>query len=226
MLTFLWDDCPRCFWLKARHEQGRPWMPMPSVFNKYHTLLQNYFIGRCPSEMTPELPPGRCLSVESWVKSEPLRLPASPADCYILGRIDHLVRFTGGGWGVIDYKTTIHDEVSVEKYARQLHAYAWALERAAPGALQRAPVTRLGLFCLEPQAMLDFEPGERATVALRPEWIEVERDDAAFEAFLGEAVQRATRAEPPAAGADCPVCTYTDDRAQLEAEIASDDLPF
>lgn len=34
------------------------------------------------------------------------------------------------------------------------------------------------------------------------------------------------RAEPPAAKADCPVCTYADDRAQLEAEFVSDDLPF
>jgi hypothetical protein len=226
MLTFLWDDCPRCFWLKARHAQGRPWMPMPSVFNKYHTVLQNYFIGRSPSEMTDALPGGRCLSVESWVKSEPLRLHAAPADCYILGRIDHLVRFDDGGWGVIDYKTTIHSEVNVEKYARQLHAYAWALERAAPGALQRTPVTRLGLFCLEPQAMLDFDPGAQATVALRPKWIEVERDDTAFERFLAEAVQRATRPDPPAADDDCSVCTYADARADLEAQFVSDDLPF
>jgi hypothetical protein len=74
--------------------------------------------------------------------------------------------------------------------------------------------------------MLAFEPGAQATVALRPKWIEVERDDAAFAAFLGEAVQRAARPDPPAADDDCAVCTYADDRAQLETEFVSDDLPF
>jgi len=60
----------------------------------------------------------------------------------ILGRIDHLVRFDDGGWGVIDYKTTIHDEVNARKYARQLHAYAWALFRAGKVELAAAAIER------------------------------------------------------------------------------------
>ncbi len=226
MLTFLWDDCPRCFWLKARRGVRRPRMPFPSVFKKYHGVLQNHFIGQCPSVMTPELPAGRCLSVEAWVKSTPLQLPGCRQACFLLGKIDHLIGFDDGSWGVIDYKTTIHSEMSVAKYARQLHAYAWALERAAPGALRRTPVTRLGLFCLEPQEMLSFATGEQAAVALRPRWIEIERDDAAFERFLTEAVHLAARPEPPGAGEECSVCQYADQRAQLEAELVSDDLPF
>ena len=31
MLTFLWDECRRCFWLHARG-LPRPRMPFPSVF--------------------------------------------------------------------------------------------------------------------------------------------------------------------------------------------------
>jgi len=75
MLTFLWDDCKRCFWLQARERIYRPRTPFPSVFTKYHEILQQHFEGRRPSSISPTLPRGRIYSSEAWVKSAPLDLP-------------------------------------------------------------------------------------------------------------------------------------------------------
>src|SRR5690606_31971867 len=106
MLSFLPDDCLRCFWLRARNGLYGPSMPFPTVFERYHALLQHYFVGRCPSTLSPALPPGRCLGYETWVKSRPLDLPGINNSCYLHGRLDHLVQFDDDTWGVIDYKTT------------------------------------------------------------------------------------------------------------------------
>lgn len=220
MLTFLWDGCKRCFWLKARHGMHQPWMPFPSVFNRYHDLVQRYFLGRSPSTLHASLPPGQCLSRETWVQSVPLDLPGAPAPVYFKGRVDHLMRFDDGTWGLIDYKTTEIDQRKARKYARQLHAYAWALEKAAPGEVCLAPVTRMGLLCLEPSTLLTFTRGETATVELRPAWIEIDRDDAAFERFLSRVVQVIADQHPPKPSTGCSCCKYFRQRAHLENQLA------
>ncbi len=216
MLTFLWDDCPHCFWRQVHLGMRRPEMMLPSVFTTYHKILQDHFTGRCSSAISPDLPPGRCAAAEAWVQSEVLRLPGCVHTCALHGRLDHLIRFDDGSWGIVDYKTTQLGADHAAKYARQLHAYAWALERAARGQLHLSPVTRLGLLCLEPEAMLSFAPGEQAVVSLRPKWIDIPRDDAAFEQFLAQVVRVLARPEPPVPSPGCTVCAYHARRREME----------
>lgn len=218
-LTFLWDGCKRCFWLKARHGLYQPWMPFPSVFERYHELLQRYFAGRSPAEIHPSLPAGQCLSRETWVESEPIHLPGAPAAIHFKGRIDHLMRFDDGTWGLIDYKTTEADQRKAKKYSRQLHAYCWALERAAEGEVRLPKITRMGLLCLEPSALVSFAQGDRATAELRPVWLEVDRDDENFERFLAKVVQVIARETPPPPASGCSCCTYLRQRAHLENQL-------
>jgi hypothetical protein len=215
MLTYLWDNCPRCFWMLARQGLYRPQMPMPSVFSKYHRMLSRYFIGQDTALLSPSLPPGRCLATEARVKSEPLWLPGCDEACYLLGRLDHLIRFDDGSWGVVDYKTIEPGAAQVARYRRQLHAYAWALERAAPDGLHLKPVTRLGLLCLDPVRLTRLAPGEEALVALRPQWIEIERNDAAFERFLGQVLRLIAEPEAPASSPQCPCCAYFARRQEI-----------
>lgn len=214
MLTFLWDDCRRCFWLHSRGLH-QPRMPFPSVFSRYHDALNRYCLGRCPSELAAALPNGRFLGGELWVKSRLLRLSAAAPSVYILGRLDHLAQFDDGSWGVIDFKTVEPSPDHARKYARQLHAYAWALEQAAPDGLLRTPVSRLGLYCLTPVAVAAHEREHRVLVELRPSWIEVERDDEAFRRFLAEVVDVLMQPLPPAPGAGCSCCRYTERRRAL-----------
>ena len=219
MLSFLWEDCPRCFWLRTRRGLRRPWLPFPSVFTKYHTVLEAYFADRCPSTLDPALPPGTCVHDETWVASRTLHLDAAPVPFRFKGRVDHLMQFDDGTWGIIDYKTTDQSTANIRKYGRQLHAYAWALEQAAPDALHRAPITRMGLLCLNPEELMDFRPCCHATVRLTPTWVEVPRDDTAFTEFLGAALTLLATPEPPGAGPACEICNYTRRRMRLERNL-------
>ena len=65
-----------------------------------------------------------------------------------------VICFDDGGFGVVDFKTSAQNSEHIPLHARQLHAYACALEQAAPGRLALSPVRRLGLLVYEPQ---DFE---------------------------------------------------------------------
>ena len=220
MLTFLWDECPRCFWLHARGVR-QPQVPFPSVFARYHEALGRYCLGRCPSELDATLPTGRFVGGELWVKSRPITPGGNRASLFIHGRLDYMARFDDETWGIVDFKTVAPNAGHVRKYARQLHAYAWALERAAPDSLGRTPVTRLGLFCLDPVRIAEYEQGNRVLAELRPHWVEIPRNDAAFDTFLAKVLGVITQPVPPPAATGCSCCSYWHRRLLLEKTIVS-----
>jgi hypothetical protein len=148
-LTFLWDECPRCFYLKVVHKFNRPSTPFPSIFSKIDSLMKDYFTGRSPQEFSPALPPGVISFSGLSLHSQPVRLPGHASACHFAGRLDSMLQFADGTYGVVDFKTTSPKPSHVEFYGRQLHAYAYALENPAPGKQQLQPVVRLGLFAMD-----------------------------------------------------------------------------
>ena len=55
-LTFLWDECPRCFYLKVVHNINRPAIPFPKLFNRIDKLMKDYFQGKHTSDFLADLP--------------------------------------------------------------------------------------------------------------------------------------------------------------------------
>jgi hypothetical protein len=64
----------------------------------------------------------------------------------------------------------------------------------------------LGLLVVEPVAMVDFE----GDVALKSvtQFLEIERDDGAFMAFLSQVLYVLERPEPPDPAPKCSYCAY------------------
>ncbi len=153
-----------------------------------------------------------------WVTSRPLQTRTS--SYFIRGRLDHLAQFDDGTWGLIDFKMVAPNGEHEDKYARQLHAYARALEMAAPTGLCRGPITRMGLFCIDPVQVESHTAGDRLLVRLQPAWIEIRRDDATFDAFLEEVLEVLARPLPPKAAPDCPCCTYSNRRRALARRMS------
>lgn len=219
MLSFLWEDCARCFWIECRRGLRQPWMPFPSVFAKYHEVLEQYFDGRCPSTIHPSLPQGTCVHDEAWVTSRTSYVADQQVPYIVKGRVDHLMRFDDGAWGIIDYKTTDQSDANVRKYGRQLHAYVWALENPASESLSCGPIERMGLMCLNPHELISYSTCTRATVELTPTWVEIERDDEAFASFIDEVLTLLSQEDPPPASDSCTVCNYTRNRIRLERNM-------
>jgi hypothetical protein len=206
-LTFLWDECRRCFYFKVARNQPRPSSPFPAIFTRIDRLMKDHFGGQSTSAFTTGLPPGRIRFGESWVTSQPIALPGRASQCFIKGKFDTLVDFDDGSHGVVDFKTSQPKQEHVDFYSRQLHAYRYALEHPAPGAMRLSPISRLGLLVVEPVEMTAMGRGRVAYLG-EVTWQECPLKEDEFLAFLGQVVAVLEQPEPPPASPSCAWCKY------------------
>ena len=171
--------------------------------------MKTFYQGKRTEEVAAGLPPGVISHGEKWVESERLSPVEGGSTCFIRGKFDTVVEFDDGCYGVIDFKTSETKGEHVPLYSRQLHAYAFSLEQAAPGKLSLSPITTLGLLCVEPSEMI-IDPDDRAAYCGEVIWIECPRDDEAFIGFLSDVVTLLDSPEPPGGDPSCMWCQYRD----------------
>lgn len=202
--AFLWDDCPRCFYLKVARKQPRPRSPFPSVFRRIDRAMKDHYLGERAETVAEGMPAGIIGGGDRWVKSPPLFAAGSSSKCCIRGRVDVLVDCDGGTKGVVDFKTVDPKPDHIATYSRQFHAYAMALEHPATGRPET--VSSLGLLCFLPDSY-DAEGG-KAGLFGAVQWIEVPRDDLGFAEFLRQVLDVLGDPEPPRAAAGCTWCEF------------------
>jgi hypothetical protein len=115
---------------------------------------------------------------------------------FLCVKLDCLVKFDDGTFGVIDFKTS-NVSRSSHLYGRQLHAYATAIESPASGSeLVPGIVSDLGLVIYEPSAFSALSPtGAALTGALQ--YVNIPRDQDRFVSFLGDVVDLLALDDPP-----------------------------
>ncbi len=205
--AFLWEECKRCFYLKVAKGFQRPSAPMPKIFTTIDAEMKSWFAGKRTEEFAKALPAGIVKYSDQWVESKPIVLPAHSSSCYIRGKLDTVIEFDRGGYAVIDFKTSETKAEHIPLYGRQLHAYAYALEKAASGKFGLKPVERLGLLVFEPNAFTHVRDG-KASLSGTMSWVEIPRNDKQFLQFLGEVVDILEQRSPPAAAPKCGWCVY------------------
>ena len=206
-LTFLYSQCKRCYYLKTAHNINPPSIVLPSIFGKIAGLLKNHYDGKRTDELHPDLPPGVVAYAEKHVKSRSIRFPGYDSSCFINGRFDIVIRFDDGSYGVVDFKTGKSNEASVELYSCQLHAYAYALEHPAPGALSLSPVTKMGLLYFYPSEISQTSV-ERLSYEAEIQWVEVDKNEEDFLKFIEGVLGVLDCDEIPDPSEDCQWCDY------------------
>ncbi len=209
-LTFLWDECPRCFYLKVRHNFRRPVMPFPKIFSHIDLLMKDIYLGHSTKKISPVLPEGKILMTGRWVTSEPIPAADGLNACYIQGIFDTVVQFEDSSYGVVDFKTSEAKEEHIGFYGRQLQAYAFALAHPAPGKLHLSPVSKLGLLYFEPQH-LDEVPPDGLSLGGPTRWVEVPHDEMVFLTFIRQVTDLLSQPQPPAASPECAFCAYREE---------------
>jgi hypothetical protein len=206
-LTFLWDECPRCFYLKVVHKFNRPATAFPSIFTRIDGLMKRFFEGRSTSEFSHALPPGVVKFGGQSVESQVVYLPGHVDGFHFTGKFDSVVEFADGSYAVIDFKTTSPKPEHVAFYSRQLHAYAYALEHPAPGKLGLSPVTRLGLFSMDLDGLERHTP-DRLALLGPVHWQECLLDRVGFMTFIDQVLCLLEQPEPPPPAEKCGFCKY------------------
>ena len=208
-LTFLWDECPRCFYLKVVRNFRRPSFPFPKIFTRIDRLMKAHYENKPTSEISPDLPPGFVKFADKWVISQPISLPNHPSTGFIRGKFDSVIEFLDGSFAVIDFKTTQPKPEHVPFYSRQLQAYAYALEHPAPRGFKLSPISILGLVCVEPLRIGTFGEDQIAYIGATS-WLECPHDEVEFLAFIDEVIAVLEQKMPPPAGPNCDYCKYRD----------------
>jgi hypothetical protein len=206
-LTFLWDECQRCFYLKVVRKFNRPSSAFPKIFTIIDLLMKDFFYQLPANEISSELPPGKVAYSGKWVYSQPISFAHRSASCYIRGIFDTVLEFTDGSFAVVDFKTTKPKAEYMNFYSRQLNAYSYALENANPGKFSLTPVSKMGLLCVEPVAMSRTEEGRLAYEG-DVNWLECPKDDRTFLDFIDSILEVLDSPEPPAANPNCGFCSY------------------
>jgi hypothetical protein len=204
--AFLWDECPRCFYLKVARKEARPRTPFPKVFGTIDRAMKSFYMGRRSKELASDVPAGVITQADRWVKSAGLTVPGSPFVSEIRGSLDALIECDDGTVAVVDFKTAEPNADHIATYSRQLHAYALALEQPALGP--STTVSALGLLCFLPSS---FTATETAALLGEVKWFEVERDQVSFLRFLIEVVSVLEEPEPPPASPTCAWCRWRDE---------------
>jgi len=205
-LTFTWDECKYCFYMKVKHGVVLR-TAFPGIFGKMANLTSEFYQGRSAQEISQALPAGMVMYREKFVKSAPISFPGVASQSYIYGRFDAVIEFTDGSYGLVDYKTSEAKDEHVAFYSRQLTAYAYALANPAPNALALSPISRMGLFVITPDRYEQTTTGEMAFISKRT-WMDVPRDDQTFLGFLGEVMAILDSPTPPPSSEKCGLCSY------------------
>jgi hypothetical protein len=211
MLTFFWDECPRCFYLQVVKGISRPPAAFPKVFSRIDSLMKRLFADQPASKVSPDLPPGKITLQGKWVTSESINFPGIDAACYIKGAFDSVISFDDGTYAVVDFKTSQPSPAHIGFYGRQLHAYAYALEHPAPKALGLHPVERLGLLYLDP-VDIDHSPDHhRIIYGGEVSWVQIPLQMEKFKEFMSGVLSLLSLKEPPPPAESCFYCAYRED---------------
>lgn len=205
--TFLWEECKRCYYLKMVYGISRPSVPMAKIFTRIDDQMRRHFESKRTEQIIPQLPPGVLDTTEYFVQSEPLRIPGSASTCAIRGKMDCVARFDDGSFAAIDFKTSEINASHIMLYERQLHAYAAALECAAPGKPSMKPVNRMGLLVFEPNSF-DSTPTRQANLGGSLTWIEIKKEPDKFLHYLASVVSLLEQPAPPPPSMSCSHCKY------------------
>lgn len=219
-LTFLYDGCKHCFVLKVKHGVSQPSIPLPGVFSTIASLQKDHYSNKRTEEFCPQLPPGVVLFGEKRVRSSRIDFDGLASTCHISGRFDIVAKLDDGSYAIMDFKTGNPSEEKTEVYSRQLHAYALALENPADGELALAPISRLGLMYFTPD-QCQYVGEARQTLTGHIKWVEINRDEVQFRAFLRDVVSLLDGPMPPPNLEQCDWCKYRSRIAVLSAPTGS-----
>jgi hypothetical protein len=210
-VTFLWSDCPRCFYLKVTQGIRRPNTPMPQIFNHIDRLMKNLYVNKNLKTFSDDFPDAIYKYPDQWVQSKPIVLKNKDVEIVFRGKIDGLLEYIETNaqgekvFNITDLKTTQVNDNTTPMYGISLHMYAYCLENAAQGEFSVKNVDHLSLIVFEPNSYT-HEYGEEPSLNGIHHFIEFEKDMNGFKDWMNVIFKVITKDTPPDATEQCGFC--------------------
>jgi len=214
-LSFLWDKCHKCFWLKYNKGISQPGF-MPLV-GPTATFQERIYQGLPTEQLDTKLPKGIVTSWGAGVESTPIVINGKATKWRIKGKYDLVITFSDGTLGIIDCKVTTSEmgEDKVDLYWPQLEAYAYALENPLEG--EGTKVSESGLLMWRViGAAGDQSAGY--TFTTDKEYLSAGRRAEEFQNRVSQVIEMLEGSEPES-GSDCGYCKYVIKRRTYNDEV-------
>lgn len=169
-LTFLLDECPRCWYMQIHGIHKRPYTPFPSIFNRIDKLMRGAYQGRSSLNITGKA--GMFDTKEHKLVSRLIPI-SDNVNIQFSGKTDCLIKFDDRSIGILDFKTSEVKPDLVKLYAPQLYAYRASIDADIE-------VSRMGLLCASPNGA---ELGDLLSMSFSQTWVEIPIDEAYWQGF-------------------------------------------
>ena len=206
-LSYMYDKCPRCYWLKANGIVG-PSDVLPGIFRDIDRM-QKEGIG---------LESLRALGIPAAKFIEKERVVSKPAEhggsmLVISGYTDRRVRLDDGTLAIIDFKTSKPRVDGVARFWRAMSAYQYAIENNSDGSAEQ--VTLLSLVVFSPSKFkMRTDDVTQAAYTGSLVRMDVPADRPKFDAFLRGLGETLASTELPRAGS-CDTCRHCDEVVRM-----------
>jgi hypothetical protein len=208
-LTFLFAECPRCFWLKYNLGVSRPGF-MPLV-GPMAAMQEKTFQGKTSSDLGLKTQGGLVTSWGQTVISDRIKVKGKPTKWFIKGKYDLVLSFANSKAAIIDCKVTTGamDDKKVELYRPQLEAYAFALENPQNG--EPVDVVETGLLMWRVSGANTNSEKLDPVFEIEPSYLHSNRDPHFFQMFITRVIEL-LEGDLPSEGEDCTFCKYLNKR--------------
>jgi len=202
-LTFSWNDCRRCFWLKYRHGISTSGM-MPGLVTSLSNRQEKWYKGKSSQDFSTSLPSGVVDSTGLKVQSAPIKVDGEETPLSLVGKYDFLLRYDHGTYGIVDTKIVGKNNGKGEFYWPQLAAYDHILVNPASGDPRQVETLGLVVWAVGEVA---YDGVTEPAISFPTVYEPVERDPQRFATFIGD-VAKVLLGAIPSSGPRCGNCAY------------------
>ena len=207
-LTFLWNECKKCLWLKYNHKISSPgFMPLVGPMSAFQEGL---YREKETSYLSKDLKPGKVTDWGQKVVSKPIVIDGIETNWRIEGKYDLLITFDDETVGIIDCKVTSSEmnEDKVSHYRPQLEAYAYAIENSVNTTPRK--VSETGLMMWRVDGAVEKE-NQTFGFSTNHSYLSAGRKPESFLELVKEVID-CIEGNMPESGDDCKNCKYVEKR--------------
>lgn len=199
--AFGYAGCKRCYY-DQKVNNIKVSLPFPSVFSKLDILQKNFYHDKSSDLLGGKIASGVIKTDYSRTQKSKILQDNKGRKFQLKGRIDAYVKHKDS-FSIIDFKVTDIDEKKIDTYATQLLAYAIMFDQPDEGFLKLNPIIDLGIFCFEPDTMVDHQ--NAPNFKMKTQFYLIERDDKRMFEFITTVIDL-LEGKSPASKEKCSIC--------------------
>ena len=199
--AFGYAGCKRCYY-DQKVNNIKVSLPFPSVFSKLDILQKNFYHDKSSDLLGEKIASGVIKTDYSRTQKSKILEDNKGRKFQLKGRIDAYVKHKDS-FSIIDFKVTDINEKKIDTYATQLLAYAIMFNQPDEGFLKLNPIKNLGIFCFEPDTIVDHQ--NTPNFKMKTQFYLIERDDKKMFEFITMVIDM-LEGKNPTSKEKCSIC--------------------